>query len=149
LRIGPELKKFQFHKGLLAHHSLYFKNLSSGRWPSDDKRTIDLPGDNVEAWQCLFSWVYTRTLGQPHRETSDTDERKEIPVRNLVSNQCLMTFVLGDMRMMPGLKNAVIDELFSLWTQGVIIPGPTHIGYIYDNTPAGSAVRKLLIDVLA
>ena len=66
--IGPEKQSFTAHEGLLAHHSLFFRE-NCFTCPAiagihESKKRIDLPKWNAQTFEYFMHWLYTHhTLG--------------------------------------------------------------------------------------
>jgi len=100
---------------------------------------LELPDEDPEAFQASVSWMYTRRLFEP----THTRPRK-VP---LTFETLLRAYVLGEARLIPGLKNAAIDALIEKiadeWTIFT-----THISTVYDGTPEGSPLRKSATEMM-
>ncbi|KAF2427286.1 hypothetical protein EJ08DRAFT_362956 [Tothia fuscella] len=108
IRVGAEERDYLLHKGLLSHHSRYFKNRFSSRWPQDDTAIINVPDDDAEAFDIFFSWLYTHSpyITSPrynfHANTPDDVEK--------LYRVLAKAYILADMLQIPGLKNAITDR---------------------------------------
>ncbi|KAF2427244.1 hypothetical protein EJ08DRAFT_616112 [Tothia fuscella] len=150
LRIGQVLKEFALHKGLLCHHSLYFKTLSNGRWPQSDKAVLDLPDDDLEACESCLSWLYTRRLGFEVQATGDSLEARVIATREKFWRLCKV-YVLGDMRGIPALQNTADEAFIETWVHSGcrMFPGNEVTSWLYDNTGKDCGMRKLITHTYA
>jgi hypothetical protein len=61
--------------------------------------------------------------------------------------QLCKIYVLGDIRMVPALKNAAIDEMISLWALTLRLMEKESISYVYENTPVDSGHRRFIVDI--
>ncbi|KAF2427279.1 hypothetical protein EJ08DRAFT_736176 [Tothia fuscella] len=126
------------------------------------------PDEDSEAWSALASWLYTRRLkstastpppnrpSRPVRFPNPPEDTAKPPGKDKLPEHCIndydllcRIYVLGDMRFIPALKNAVIDTSIDTWAldRGGFIPSAKAVRWAFENTSAGSGLRRLLVDL--
>lgn len=127
-------REFQVYKGLLTHYSSYFRTALNGKWKEGADKTVRLPEDNPDVFKVFFHWIMTGRLF--------TTINTEIP---LTEHLICEIFVFGDARGIPELCNVAIDVFFAKSVQTLNFYMPT-LGYIYENTLPGSALRRFVVN---
>ena len=126
---GANQKSFLLHQGLLHHYSGYFTTVE--RIIEAKTGTVKLPEQDIQTFERFVLWLYARKIHQ----LQNTGEYFEALCR---------LWVLGDRLEVPLLTNCVIDafrdEVVARWA----IP-TRHLQYIYQNTLAGSGLRRFAI----
>jgi hypothetical protein len=136
--VGSELHKreWSIYEGLLTHYTSYFRTALQNKWKEGETGVVDLPHDNPDVFQAVFEWLYTGKL------YPELTEEGRIP---LDFETICGIYVFGDIRGIPGLCNASINLLFQTIVQAWDRPDEV-LNYVYDNTCAGSNLRKFLVD---
>lgn len=156
LVIGPNKTLISIHQLLLRRFSDFFSASLSEPWVGSERRTIELPNECVEVVQLVCSWIYTKCLLKdgcqlPYIPVADqellsTDLRwDEFSVKEYTHLCEVYTF--ADQRLMPGLKNAVIDLLVAVLCLLQTKPIPI-LALVAANTPRDSALMRLLINFI-
>jgi len=99
-------------------------------------RTVELKDDDPEVFQAFFGWLYTGKL------YSALDASGKVP---LTTKLICEVYVFGDARGAPELCNAAVDLLIQKMQHEWIYP-TYQLVFVYENTPPGSPLRKLLVD---
>lgn len=133
--VGPEKVKFGAHRGILCQYSSYFRAALSGCFKEAEEGVVILPADDPVLYKIFVTWLYSRRLRKDHKDGEDTPCQPE---------DLAKLYVFGDARGIPALKNDVID---SFVTERHTIHKEV-IPYIYDNTPEGSPLRRLMVDLI-
>jgi hypothetical protein len=136
--VGSEAlrREFYIHTELLLHYSSYFRKALSPAWIEGQTKSIVLSKDSPTIFQTFFHWIYSGKL-------YSTLTNGFIPIS--FKDICAL-YVFGDARGIPDLCNAAVDVLF----QKVVHEWGFHIHclpYVYDNTLAGSNLRKTIVDL--
>ena len=137
LDVGPDKHTFHVHEEILFKFSPVFKAAFSGACRESSDRRMALPEDDPEIVERLMHWLYCRSLGLTKAVCSKTANEHYWQLARL--NTLADKFDVGL------LKNSIIDELFAMQMTNVRPPQSPVIGYIYENTPETSSLRKLLV----
>lgn len=138
IKVGPLDKTFKLHKGLLCEKASYFKTVyqSPGDW-KEKREGLILKDVDPAIFQHFILWLYFGNI-------IDDDETMQ-SVKGIRLMQC---YFFADERGIPGMQNQVIDTLLEkIKTTKVLFV--KHQRLIWENTPDGSPLRRLLVDALA
>ncbi|KAL8754540.1 MAG: hypothetical protein Q9199_004271 [Rusavskia elegans] len=138
IKVGPLDKTFKLHKGLLCEKASYFKTVyqSPGDW-KEKREGLILKDVDPAIFQHFILWLYFGNI-------IDDDETMQ-SVKGMRLMQC---YFFADERGIPGMQNQVIDTLLEkIKTTKVLFV--KHQRLIWENTPDGSPLRRLLVDALA
>lgn len=127
------------HKERLCYYSSYFNAALTGEFKESAAGVVELPDQDVEIVEVVESWLYTRKLRQDH--TKALDERD---LSHLIG-----AYVFGERFDMPLLRNAVVNAIVAHKSVVTGLAKPTDIQYLYDHSPLGSHLRRLLVAVFA
>ncbi|KAE8442665.1 hypothetical protein EG329_002963 [Mollisiaceae sp. DMI_Dod_QoI] len=143
LLVGKDEIPLTVHKTVLCDSSPFFAAACKPEWQALEVGVIRLPDDAPDTIRAMAYWIYHDEICVPkkfnHSATEETGlrESKEFLFVNL--------FLVGDKYLMPRLRNHAIDAL-------LMVGAPSAIklsGYVYENTRSGSALRALLVRLLA
>ena len=125
------------HKELICYHSDFFRATLDGSFNEAENNVVDLPEDDVEVFKDFETWLYTKKLLNVKKVTQK-------------SLHLIKVFIFADKIRVLGLKNATLDKLRMRATKDHIAPAtPDAIHYAWENTAAGSPLRRLLTDIFA
>lgn len=134
-----EEQVYTVHKGLICHYSSYFRGALEGRFREAKSRTITLPSEDKEGFRVFFSWIYT---GRLYDAETDAGDKTWTPAYALFRG-----YVFADAKIIPTLKNVIIDRLMDLKCSRNCIP-TSQMPYVWSNTTEGDKLRQLFIDWL-
>lgn len=137
LRVGPGKISYHVHQDLLFNTSNVFKTAFSGKFLESSDRSMDLPDDDVESFERMAHWLYTKDLGLPKPVTKETASQWYWQLAKLNT--------LADKYEMTTLGNIIVDELFELHGKDNFPPQMDVITYVYENTTEKSSFRKLMV----
>ena len=139
LRVGPGKISYNVHQDLLFNTSNVFKTAFSGKFLESSDRSMDLPDDDVESFEQMAHWLYTKDLGLPKPVTEETTKQCYWQLAGLNT--------LADKYEMTSLSNIIVDELFELYGHSIntIPPHMDVITYVYENTTEKSSFRKVMV----
>ncbi|KAG9526778.1 hypothetical protein KCV07_g271, partial [Aureobasidium melanogenum] len=135
LVIGSSKKDFTVHKDLLIFYSDYFRAAFNGSFSESTASKIELLDVEEEVFENFHTWLYMRKLS-----TEDDEALDYRPLFDL--------WVFGDRFQMPMLQNCVMDEIVVGQTRGLAFD-LLLLKVAYDNTVAGSPLRRNVIEELA
>ncbi|TKA67598.1 hypothetical protein B0A49_04580 [Cryomyces minteri] len=133
-------EEYAIHKGLISHHSHFFRKALNGHFREAVENHVTLEDEDPAVFHIFYLWLYSSRL-------YDVDKRK--PNHVPLSEETLVrTWVFGDKRGVPGLQDAALNSLVSLlanrWTADEAI-----VRLAYENTLEGSPLRKLYVRFVA
>lgn len=134
----PLTKSFEIHKGVLCHHSDYFRSALNGKFEEAEKAIVRLPSEDVVIFTYFRNWLYTRKL---HAST-------KLDCKAMGNLDIVKLYVFADCRQIPSLANACINLLCEKVIETWRVPTEC-IAYIYARTLRGSMLRRFVIDVIA
>lgn len=157
------------HKTLLREASGFFASAVKEEWSKGRKQRIPLPDDNALVVDLYLQWLYTRRIitrerlvgedkeakeeKQCEEEKEDGVEKKEEEGMNGHEFEVLPgAFVFGEKVQDGDFKDAVVDALIHTVAapdeKGVRwYPIAQSVDRAYTGTPAGSPIRRLLVDM--
>lgn len=149
LLVGGEETPFNIHMDLLCKASPFFKSafMGAGTFKETSEKSMKLPEDDPAVIDRLIQWIYFGCYPVDSEiKTESADQLQELLNASLM--QFATLYVTADKYGIVELKNHVIDQLFDLAIQRKVHMSKNNnlIGYIYENTIAGSALRKLLVE---
>ena len=127
----PNNKEFHVHKGLICHFSTYFNATFNGSFKEAVEKRVDLSEDEIKVFQAFYNLIYTNRLH---------DETEMLPSRQIAK---LMTF--GEVRGIPLLQNAAMNELISKFESKWVVSSSFWIPWACKNTVRGSPLWRFLV----
>lgn len=119
---------------MLCRDANFFKTAFTGSFREGNDQNMSLPEDDVQIFTIYRAWVYTGQL----RYNFDEEE-------------CWLhlgkLWIFADKVCSPQLKNKTLDAFFELVTRNSEVPfaRPETVGYVYDKTMPGSALRNIFV----
>lgn len=126
--------------------SKFFDKALNAEWKEGRERTIELPESDPEAFNIYLHWLYSGKLFVKDDNETATNEGK-------AQRKLTRSYLIGDKLLDVDFKDAIIDAIAV--ESGVIRDGVRYIPakdlrrLIYENTPPGATVRRLLIRMIA
>ncbi|KAK3314901.1 hypothetical protein B0H66DRAFT_627692 [Apodospora peruviana] len=152
--VGPQMKRWAVHEKLLCSKSKYFDDIFNGTDDEEPMDEVDMPHEDPKLFALLVRWLYGTAfanVGGTRIFRFSPPDGKEITVRDYIG-----LYVLGDKIGITGVKNAAIDALYAYFKfddakekaddpNEVRCPDLEDVLYAFENTPADSHMRRLLI----
>lgn len=135
--VGASEVKFIVHKELLAKKSAYFAKATTGVWTEAQTGVFRLVDEHDQIFELFVQWLYSGSI-----QVVDATDLQYLLI-------CAWSF--GDRVQAPGFKNVVINMLFEDWAlyyEGYPHDCDTAVT-VYEASPPGSALRKLVVDKFA
>ncbi|KAF2435921.1 hypothetical protein EJ08DRAFT_692493 [Tothia fuscella] len=139
IEVSPEKKLFQIHKGLICHHSEYFRGAFKGGFKESESKLVTLK-EEVDhlAFQAFYQWLYTGKI---------RDDEDEISWEASRDCQFLFnTYIFGDAHGIPDFQNTIVDRMYTSFMDKSAIP-VTYIKNLYEHTTKGDNLRRFLVDI--
>ena len=142
LLVGEAEVPFHVHMDILCRASPVFKSAFMGEFAEASERSMTLPDDDPEAFESLLQWLYFKDIRLDMTAAQGSGEEAEQLYMHFVT-----LYVASDKYDIPGLKDGVVDRLYTCWSQsGSKVPYPDVVHYIYENTAPKSPLRQLVAD---
>lgn len=133
--VGPDKKPFGIQKDFLCHKSEFYREyFARGGQQETVEYTVDLPDASPEIFGLVQHYLYTGRLSP-----DDKDESKP-SYETLVS-----LWKLGDKLVIAGLCDQTLDAMIVTRRTTGRIPSTPLIVQVWKDTPAGAAIRTLLL----
>jgi hypothetical protein len=129
--------EFQMHRGLLCFYSEYFRKLLDGPFKEGGSNSHTLSEVSRDTFNMFYSWVYTSVVADSDG-TADAD---------LDYDMVISLYAFADFHIVPDLKNRAL-ELFWLHLLRSWVAPTTVTPHLYRDTPEGSFLRKLHVDLM-
>ncbi|OJD35418.1 btb poz domain protein [Diplodia corticola] len=144
---GERSEELEFHQGLLCAASSYFEaGFKKGRFKEGNEGVIRLEEDDVDTVKRFKEWLYGRpTLPKTLTSDQGPDGRGVADIDMSI----FRLYYFADCRGVLSLKNVIINLVAGLlrYTQPTVsLP---NILDIYENTPPGDGMRRLMALMLA
>ena len=140
IEVGPEgnSRTFNVHRDLLSFYSGYFRHIFNSGIVEPSGGIIRLYSEEPDVFESFVKWLYTR---RAHEE--------QITEHN--DYQYYMFFVklwiLAARHDVPLLMNEMVDSLHQSVVTMWSLPREETIKEIHVNTPAGSILRRMVVDM--
>ncbi|KAF9701864.1 hypothetical protein EKO04_000819 [Ascochyta lentis] len=152
---GEKQQKYIVHEQLLTTRSLFFKKAMSGDWIEAKERIVKLPEDDSSVFNIYIDLLYTNKITViPDSGSGDATGGQEQNIFACLKEQNSLAslYVLAEKLQDIDAKNktlaAMVASAFEKRSDGVMYsPGPDTIRTIYEGTPPGCLLRKLLVDI--
>jgi hypothetical protein len=129
--VGTEEKRFIIHNAFICPRSKFFRAACSER--CSESKIIRLPEVSADDFRLYAHWVYNSTIDVGVEDVEETQDN------------CLRMYILGDVLDDYRLRNAAMELLIDSLTS-TTQPSPETVWDVYERTPEGSPLRKLLVD---
>lgn len=133
--MGREKEDFCIHKGLISHHSTFFHAAFNGPFQEGMSGVVELPEEKSKTFEIVHAWLYSKQLTQ-------NIDGEDVAC---TSSNAVMVYFFGDKYGMPGLCNAAVDRVIQRYEKNGM--RPQNFCKIYENTVAGSPLRRLLVAI--
>ncbi len=139
--VGPQKTPFVSHKEFLCEASGYFRAALTGRFAEANKNEINLPEQKANVFDGFLAWLYIDSLDSVHSRKS-----REGPTYHGWEDICDL-YVFAKYIQCPKfsnhLLNTVLKRRFSVLS--VKPPGHEAVTLVYQSTPAGCGLQKLVV----
>lgn len=141
--VGEAKEKYTIHEEILCCTSPFFTAAVRKGWKEGLDCTIDLPDDQPQTFELYAQWLYGgKVLSRGVEKSKRHDEEL---------GQLIDAFVFGEKVQDGNYRDAIIDAVIAYTNTSDKdgqrwYPASTIVDRAYRGTPAGSPLRKLLID---
>ena len=170
--VGPARIKWSLHENLLSATSDFFRSAFNGGFKESTDDTLALPEDDPAAFELFVRWLYGKALSpaagglnnstgsgaaaslssgsgtaassaSPSASTSLTILLPPDRCRTTIQDY-LRLYVLASKLLVEEPENTVVDITQGYYKVGTRRPDIRDVQYVYDNTPPGAGMRRLL-----
>jgi len=145
---SPCQKTFYIHEALITGRSEFFKTSLNGKWAESDNRIINLPEDAASVFEHYAHLLYTGRVLSSTTMTPTLDDFGKL----------FELYILSEKLQDPQSKKATTEAIFNKWKGSSLTwySNRTSAGNgrrrtlftpVYNGTPDGCLIRKLLIDL--
>ena len=128
---------FTVHRGLICHHSSFFRTALQGRFSEGQEKKVTLPAEEKEPFRVFMGWMYRMQL-------FDADVR--FSLADYKTTSCAIeAYVFAIKRGIPCLKNAIVDLFVTTQIKERILPISV-FQRLWSATPTDDGLRKLTVD---
>ena len=135
---------FYPYVGLLTAYSGYFARALGGGFREATEQHVRLEKEEPHVFRAVFDWLNTGRLPDSVPVIGRSSTRSAQEVLDLLTR----IWIFADMRRMPELRDGVIESLIKVSLKTATYLSPTSIKWTYNNTLGGTAIRKVLVDLL-
>lgn len=144
--VGADAQVFYVHQSLLCQNSPFFEAANKEEWKEGKDHCVPFPDDSPATVAVYVHWLYT---GKIYTRSLEEDEQAS---NSKEARLLIDSFVLGDKLQDGHFKDAVLDGFIVMVGTPVksgtqMYPGDSLINRTYENTPEGSPLRRLLVDM--
>ncbi|TKA69373.1 hypothetical protein B0A55_06160 [Friedmanniomyces simplex] len=147
--VGVEERTFHVHEKLLRSRSAFFEAALSKEWKEGQARKVELPDDDVDAFESYARWLYNGKLAVIQTDGQTDDDLLaalyafgEKALDETFQNRVIDAIVAGTRDEIPAATTGGGDS-------GSWYPTKKTVDYIYRHTPEGSPARRLMVDTHA
>lgn len=138
-------QRFYVTESIIRNSSKFFDAALKKEWKEGQERTINLPEIRPEVFNVYLNWLVTGKL-HVHDQSEVTPEHRQTKTR------LVEAYLLGDKILDVDYKEKVCDALAEdsliLRNAQLWVMGTRARRRLYEDTPAGAPVRRLLIVLL-
>ncbi|KAL9617374.1 MAG: hypothetical protein Q9160_007824 [Pyrenula sp. 1 TL-2023] len=133
LYVGSDSTTYHLHEKLLCYYSPFFTRVFYNK--TSPTKSYGLPEDEVEHFNLLVGWLYSRAIPTPHEE-------KAVGI-------LLDLYLLSDKLEMEKLSGTVVDTVRQFYHEQNTYPGLRRVQYVYANTEDDNAMREMMVSSIA
>lgn len=130
------------HQEPVCAKSKFFKAACSSRWLEGQERVLRLPEVSAATFQTYCTWIYTNDIALGNCTPESPQEEIYAEETSFID-----LYLLGDKLDDIQLRNGTITMLIDFSVKHNIVISMTNIALIWDSTPRGSLLRKLILDL--
>lgn len=176
--MGPSKNIWRLHENLLSATSDFFRAAFNSGFKESLEDRLLLPEDDPHAFELFVRWLYARALqgltgapeinaerqlfGSPSSSPATNNNTYSSSYPYMVAataasvttvtvniQDCLRLYVLATKLLVEDLENICVDVAARYYKAGTRRPEIRDVQYIFENTPPGSGMRRLLKERLA
>lgn len=146
LLIGPDEQELVVCGTPLAKSSEFFQAALKKEWKEGQMRTVKLPEEDTELITRYLDFVFGQSLPSMAVQSGNNLEQ------STTYKEVFELYTLGDRLLDASIRNAIVKETLRLVSltgdEGHgFLPSRNCVALVYNDTPARSAARRLMVDV--
>ncbi|KZM25010.1 hypothetical protein ST47_g3850 [Ascochyta rabiei] len=152
--VGQDEKqqKFHVHEQLLTTGSLFFRKAMSGNWSEAKDRIVRLPEDDPLLFHIYVDLLYTNQIAvipdSSSREATIADRQNARAIQNTLAMLYILVEKLQDIDSKDKTIAAMVASMHEKRSDGgMYSPGHMIVQTVYNGTPPGCLLRKLIVDL--
>jgi hypothetical protein len=154
-RYSGETETLNVHQGVLCKHAGFFRRMMKPEWTRmrDSPNIIELPDETVNTVSDYVKWLYAGVMPLKLYDADDMDDKDK---RGQVAEEAEKIFVMlaeayvfGEKIIDVRYKNAVVRAVAAAKNSSKWNMGPESVRIVYDGTPPGSPLRRMIAESLA
>lgn len=131
--VGADKKRFAIYKGLICHHSKFFRRALNDSSLAASNKGIELSDVSLAIFELIYIWLN-------HGEFTQSVGAHDIPC---TTTQVTWLYIHGEKLEMPKLCNKAVDVLVQSYrNEGIPL---LDLSQIYQHTPLTSHLRRLVL----
>lgn len=143
--VGPSRTTWRLHENLLSSSSDFFKSAFNSGFKETLDDQLTLPEDDPQAFELFVRWLYTRAMSPPSTNAATTTTMTlPFTTSHPPIQTWLRLYVLASKLLVAELENICVNAAWRYYNVGTRRPDIRDVQYIYENTPEGSGMRRLL-----
>ncbi|MCJ1403139.1 hypothetical protein MMC11_006362 [Xylographa trunciseda] len=142
--VGPKERSYIIHKGILCKHATYFEAALSEGFLESKTMIIHLDEEDPKIFDIFINWLYVRKIVPDDASVTDMSWQTKAEL-----------YIFADRRGCSALKSDTIDLMIEHALDNgnsmppYALPSNPVVCHIWENTPASSPLRRLMVDVYA
>jgi len=144
-----ETVRLSVHRGVLCKSSSFFQNALKPEWTTREERVVNLPEDFAGTVSNYIKWLYHDKIADALYEAGDDNIEKKAEEAEKVFCLLAEAYIFGEKIIDTEYKNAVVRAIFDAQRRSRWSMGPESVSIVYEGTPSGSPVRRIIADRFA
>jgi hypothetical protein len=130
--VGTEKKEIPVITSVATRSSVFFQTAMTHDWKEARERRVALPDTKVEDFEGYLQWLYTGDI-------TFYSSNRDLPLARF--------YTAGDFLDDVKFRTAVLEAYMARLLSEGEVPGPSAVNYIWENTPSGSLLRQLTVEL--
>ncbi|KAH0343917.1 hypothetical protein KCU81_g5030, partial [Aureobasidium melanogenum] len=144
LIVGQEEAHFTWFHEVLSFHSSFFAGAIKYSWSTESKeKIVRMPEDSPDVVREFIRWITDHKVGG-HGAGSNNPSLSPWDYWDLM----VELYIFGNKYNIPRLQNVAINEIIDLFREQFAFPRASTIYKIYERTPLGVSLRRLVTDIV-
>jgi len=137
------------HRGVLCKSSGFLQNAIKPEWTAREENVITLPEDSANTVIDYIKWLYYDKIAIKLYEAGDDKLEKKAEEAEKVFCLLAEAYIFGEKIIDTQYKNAVVKAILDAQRSSRWSMGPESVSIVYEGTPSGSPVRRIIADRFA
>lgn len=143
--MGASQTTWRLHENLLSSSSDFFRSAFHSGFKEAREDRLLLPEDDPAAFELFVRWLYARALAaSPPPGPAQQTQASLFHASSSSIQTWLRLYALTCKLMVEELENICVGAAWRYYSIGTRRPAIRDVQFIYENTPPGSGMRRLL-----